>query len=82
MRRFPIFAVGIVAGTAASILLRNRQQTELRNKTVFVTGGSRGLGLLLAREFAARGANVAISARDADELSRAAVQLRRLPTTY
>jgi short-subunit dehydrogenase len=75
MRHFPIFAVGIVAGTAASMLLRNRQQTELHNKTVFVTGGSRGLGLLLAREFAARGANVAISARDADELSRVAVQL-------
>jgi short-subunit dehydrogenase len=36
-----------------------------------VTGGSRGLGLLLAREYQRRGARVAICARDAAELERA-----------
>ena len=43
--------------------------------TVLITGGSRGLGLLLARELGAQGARVAICARDADELDRAAADL-------
>ena len=44
---------------------------DLRERTVFITGGSRGLGLELARTFAARGARVAICGRDADEVARA-----------
>jgi len=36
-----------------------------------ITGGSRGLGLVIGRELVSRGANVAICARDADELARA-----------
>jgi NAD(P)-dependent dehydrogenase (short-subunit alcohol dehydrogenase family) len=45
---------------------------------VFITGGSRGLGFLLAREFCARGARVAIAARDPEALDRAAQHLRQL----
>ncbi|MFD7920805.1 SDR family NAD(P)-dependent oxidoreductase [Streptomyces sp. NPDC059740] len=41
-----------------------------------VTGGSRGLGLLLGRELAARGATVTLLARDGDELTAAADTLR------
>jgi NAD(P)-dependent dehydrogenase (short-subunit alcohol dehydrogenase family) len=67
---------GIAAGIAATMLLRRRTPISFRGKTAFVTGGSRGLGLLIARELLARGAKVAISARDADELARAAQQLR------
>ena len=37
---------------------------------VLITGGSRGFGLLLAQEFASRGARVAICARDGEELER------------
>lgn len=44
---------------------------DYRGKVVLVTGGSRGLGLLLARELAARGARVAICARDPVELAAA-----------
>ena len=66
---------GIAAGMAATLLLRRRAPISFRGKTAFVTGGSRGLGLLIARELLARGAKVAISARDADELARAAQQL-------
>jgi NAD(P)-dependent dehydrogenase (short-subunit alcohol dehydrogenase family) len=66
---------GIAAGIAATMLLRRRTPISFRGKTAFVTGGSRGLGLLIARELLARGAKVAISARDADELARAAQQL-------
>jgi NAD(P)-dependent dehydrogenase (short-subunit alcohol dehydrogenase family) len=51
---------------------------DLQNKTVFITGGSRGLGLALAREFAKRGARIAISARAGDELQRAAAQLENV----
>jgi short-subunit dehydrogenase len=40
-----------------------------------VTGGSRGLGLLIADELAARGCAVTIAARDAGELERAADRL-------
>lgn len=40
-----------------------------------VTGGSRGLGLLIATELVERGFRVAISARNADELTRAADRL-------
>jgi len=67
---------GIAAGIAATMLLGRRTPISFRGKTAFVTGGSRGLGLLIARELLARGTKVAISARHADELARAAQQLR------
>ena len=49
---------------------------SLSGRVVFITGGSRGLGLELARVFGSRGARVAICARDAAELERAADDLR------
>src|SRR5438552_11119634 len=42
-----------------------------RGRTVVITGGSRGLGLVMARQLADVGARLAICARDADELGRA-----------
>jgi NAD(P)-dependent dehydrogenase (short-subunit alcohol dehydrogenase family) len=42
---------------------------------VLITGGSRGLGLVLARQFCAEGARVALLARDPDELARARAEL-------
>ena len=42
---------------------------------VAITGGSSGLGLALAREWQARGARVALVARDAQRLARVAAQL-------
>jgi len=47
----------------------------LNDKVVLVTGGSRGLGLVLARHICARGGKVAIIARDPDELVRAKTYL-------
>lgn len=47
----------------------------LKNKNVLVTGGSRGIGLAVAELFAAEGANVAICARNADEVAAAVKKL-------
>src|SRR5205809_1327370 len=48
---------------------------RLRDKVVVITGGSRGLGLVLARYVCARGGNVALIARDPEELVRAKTDL-------
>src|SRR6266481_6530490 len=53
----------------------------LREKIVLITGGSRGLGLVLARHICARGGNVALIARDAEELARAKTDLATRPNT-
>ena len=42
------------------------------NKTVLVTGGSSGIGLAAAKAFAAEGARVVITGRDAATLEQAA----------
>jgi short-subunit dehydrogenase len=47
----------------------------LRGQVALVTGGSRGLGFLVAAELARAGCTVAICARDADELEEARRQL-------
>ncbi len=63
---------------AARKLLRNvpRPRLDLRGKTVLIVGGSRGFGLALARDFGARGARLALCARDSKELERACASLR------
>jgi NAD(P)-dependent dehydrogenase (short-subunit alcohol dehydrogenase family) len=48
---------------------------SLRDKVALITGGSRGLGLVLARHICAQGGNVALIARDPDELARAKADL-------
>src|SRR5947209_5151407 len=69
-------AAGVAAGIAGTMLARRRTPITFKNHVAFISGGSRGLGLLLARELVARGARVAITARDAEELARAEKQLR------
>jgi NAD(P)-dependent dehydrogenase (short-subunit alcohol dehydrogenase family) len=49
---------------------------DLRGKRALVTGGSRGLGLEMARTLAEAGAEVVISASDADRLEAAVQELR------
>src|ERR1044072_6207850 len=60
---------------AARAIYRKFGGYDFEGKTVLITGGSRGLGLVLARGFAAEGANVAICARDPRELERARTDL-------
>jgi NAD(P)-dependent dehydrogenase (short-subunit alcohol dehydrogenase family) len=52
-----------------------RSDDDFAGKVVAITGGSRGLGLALAREFSRRGARVSICARDLQELERALDEL-------
>lgn len=56
----------------------SKEAYNLKNKVVLITGGSRGLGLVLARQLAKEGARVAICARDEEALSRAAIQIQDL----
>lgn len=55
--------------------LFGRRRFSVEGKVVLVTGGSRGLGLALARELVKRRAQVAITARDTEELGRVANEL-------
>jgi meso-butanediol dehydrogenase / (S,S)-butanediol dehydrogenase / diacetyl reductase len=64
-------AAGGVAWAARDWWWRQREQ-GLDGQVALVTGGSRGLGLLLARELVREGCRVAICARDGEELERAA----------
>ena len=64
----------ILAGALAAAggrLLRRRRRYDLRGRTVLITGGTRGLGLEIARQAGLAGARVAICGRDADTLARA-----------
>ena len=68
---FKTAAITLGAVTLGKFLWRKMTEYNLRNKIVLVTGGSRGLGLVLAREFAHNGARIAICARDDQELQQA-----------
>src|SRR2546427_9585067 len=68
-------AAGAYMGVRA--IQRKLRHFDLEGKTVLITGGSRGLGLVLARMFVQEGCRVAICARDPDELERAYEDLHR-----
>lgn len=55
---------------------RTSQRYSFRDKTVLITGGSRGLGFVLASEFARAGAKVTICARDLATLKQAQSKLK------
>ena len=63
---------GLVLGT-----LRRRKRRDLRGQTALITGSSRGLGFLLAREYARQGCRVVLCARGEEALDRARDQLRQ-----
>jgi NAD(P)-dependent dehydrogenase (short-subunit alcohol dehydrogenase family) len=58
----------VVGCALAKAILQQSRYWDLNGKIVLITGRSRGLGLELAREFAANGARVAICARDEEDL--------------
>ena len=52
-------------------------QVTMKDRVAVVTGGSKGIGLAVARQFAASGAKVAILARGAADLKAAREQLSK-----
>lgn len=75
-RKVLIGAATAVAGAAFLRALQRVRAFDFRGKVVFITGGSRGLGLALAREASSRGASVAICGRNEQTLNDAAADLR------
>lgn len=74
------WAVSAMLAGAATILTASRllPRRRIEGQAVFITGGSRGLGLAVALEYARRGAHVAICARDPEDLETAADRIRAL----
>jgi NAD(P)-dependent dehydrogenase (short-subunit alcohol dehydrogenase family) len=74
-----MFLLGMIAGGAATLAgsraWRRRHAIEFTGRTVVITGGSRGFGLVMARHFAAEGASICLLARDGEELRRAKDQV-------
>jgi NAD(P)-dependent dehydrogenase (short-subunit alcohol dehydrogenase family) len=69
-------ALGLAAFDIATKKRRRAQAAGLAGKVVLITGGSRGLGLAIADEFARHGCRLVICARDADQLERARARLQ------
>lgn len=59
-------------------MLRHSKPYSFKDKSVVITGGSRGLGLVIARELAREGARLTILARNGGELMHAEEDLRSL----
>jgi NAD(P)-dependent dehydrogenase (short-subunit alcohol dehydrogenase family) len=78
MRRLGFFLFGGIALGGWLILRATRPRFSFNGKSALITGGSRGLGLLVAREICARGGRVALLARDPNELRRARRELEKM----
>jgi len=61
----------------AGQIIRARRTMQFSGRVAVITGGSRGLGLILARLLCDEGAKVALLARDESELQRAKVELQQ-----
>jgi NAD(P)-dependent dehydrogenase (short-subunit alcohol dehydrogenase family) len=66
----------VVGAWLAMRAIRTARYT-LHDRVAVITGGSRGLGLVLARHICAQGGSVALIARDPNELARAKADLTR-----
>jgi NAD(P)-dependent dehydrogenase (short-subunit alcohol dehydrogenase family) len=74
--------IGLAAAAGLGLLAarhwQRRASYSFRHRAVVITGGSRGLGLEMARLLAREGASLALLARDEGELARASEQLAHL----
>jgi short-subunit dehydrogenase len=69
---------GFLIGYALQKRLRQHKLYDLKDKVVLIGGGSRGLGLILARQLVQKGAHVAICSRSTKNLLNAEEQLQAL----
>ncbi len=79
LRELEVNRALLLAGLGAAGYLAYRAfkpKYDFRGKHVLITGGARGLGLVLARQFAARGARISICSREADQLAAAEDEFR------
>ena len=78
VRQKQALAVGAagIGALAMARAWRAREAYDFNGKSVVITGGSRGLGLVMAREFAAEGARLTLIARDEAELQRAETNIK------
>ena len=76
-RRSTAAVVGLMIGAALLAKgFRKARTVDVSGRVALITGGSRGLGLLIARELGRLGALIVIAARDEAELERARVDLQ------
>ena len=68
-------ACGLAVGVALAGAFKHSGQRSLAGKIALITGGSRGLGLELARHLGAQGCKLILVARDSTELDEAASEL-------
>jgi len=77
MNNYQKLALGVAGLAATATFAKLRQRANnLAGKTVLITGGSRGLGFLLAREFAREGCGIVICARGESALEQARLALK------
>ena len=73
--------IALLAGAGATYglkaWLRSQRRIHLDGRVVVITGGTTGLGLLLAKHAAERGADLVLAARDARDLEAAEAEVRR-----
>jgi NAD(P)-dependent dehydrogenase (short-subunit alcohol dehydrogenase family) len=76
------FTVTVAAAAAAAAVcaVRRQRRMDFKNKTVVISGASRGLGLELARAFAREGATLVLLARNHDQLAEGVRELERAGT--
>jgi NAD(P)-dependent dehydrogenase (short-subunit alcohol dehydrogenase family) len=68
-------AAGAGALLAARAVNRKLNAYDFRNKVVLITGGARGLGLVMARQLAKEGARLVLCSRDEVQLEDARMEL-------
>src|SRR5262245_2407906 len=73
-------AIALAGAWIGCALYRRATRYSFRDRVVIVTGGSRGLGLVMARQLVEEGAKVALLARDKNELQNAAEMLAGIGT--
>lgn len=77
MKTFPGLVGAATLGFFAFRAFASRRMTGYSDRVVLITGASRGLGFILAREFLEEGAKVIVCARDSKELNGAQKDLQR-----
>src|SRR3954462_12569343 len=81
LNRILLAAPALAAAAGAALAGRQNKQKipySFKGRSVVITGASRGLGFVMARELAREGANLTILARNGAALDKAAQDLRTL----